>query len=159
MLFKKIMVPYDCSGPAKRALSVALDFAKGSPSVQVQVVRVVPADEIPMWMNEGNSLFGGLSQMVFDADQYKEVMDGLMQRAKAEMIEHVGSRIQGMEDQVNFDAVTRQSIASGICEYAEDNVCDLVVMGSRGLGGVRSILGSVSYSVLHNLDVPVTIVK
>lgn len=159
MQFKKIMVPYDSSEPAQRALAVALDFAKGSPEVQVDIVRIVPADEIPMWMEDGTTLFGGLSHAYFDANQYKEVMDGLMTRARGEMVEKISPVIAGMEDQVEMVAITRQAIAAGICEYAEDNACDLVVMGSRGLGGVRSILGSVSYSVLHNLDVPVTIVK
>lgn len=159
MQFTKIMVPYDSSEPAKRALAVALDFAKGTPTVQVDVVRVVPADEIPRWMDDGSSLFGGMSHVMFDANQYKEIMDGMMERAKSEMIANVGTLPDEVKDQVNFVSVTRQGIAVGICEYVEDNACDLVVMGSRGLGGVRSILGSVSYSVLHNLDVPVTIVK
>ena len=31
-----------------------------------------------------------------------------------------------------------------IVTYAIDNLCDLIVMGSRGLGALRGILGSVS---------------
>ena len=46
-----------------------------------------------------------------------------------------------------------------IVTYAIDNLCDLIVMGSRGLGALRGILGSVSSYVLRNADVPVLIVK
>ncbi|MFR1638839.1 MAG: universal stress protein [Eggerthellaceae bacterium] len=41
-----------------------------------------------------------------------------------------------------------------IVTYAIDNLCDLIVMGSRGLGALRGILGSVSSYVLRNADVP-----
>ena len=36
-----------------------------------------------------------------------------------------------------------------IVTYAIDNLCDLIVMGSRGLGALRGILGSVSSYVLR----------
>lgn len=50
--------------------------------------------------------------------------------------------------------------AHAIVDIAERFGCDLVVMGSRGTGSVRSaLLGSVSHEVLHACPVPVMIVK
>lgn len=50
-------------------------------------------------------------------------------------------------------------IAAGISDYARDHKPGLVVMGTRGLSGARSlILGSVSHYVAQHLSVPVLIV-
>ncbi|KAK0064153.1 universal stress protein isoform X2, partial [Biomphalaria pfeifferi] len=47
-----------------------------------------------------------------------------------------------------------------IVEYAKKINATLIVMGSRGLGKLRrTILGSVSESVLHHSEVPVLICK
>ena len=46
-----------------------------------------------------------------------------------------------------------------IVAYADEHACDLIVMGSRGLGVLRGMLGSVSYGVLRSADVPVLIAK
>ena len=47
-----------------------------------------------------------------------------------------------------------------LLSMAEDTGADLIVMGSRGLGAVRSIvMGSVSQYILHHARAMVTIVK
>ena len=50
-------------------------------------------------------------------------------------------------------------IAAGISDYANEHAPSLVVMGTRGLSGAKSlILGSVSHYVAQHLRVPVLIV-
>src|SRR5262245_30465697 len=50
--------------------------------------------------------------------------------------------------------------ADKIIEIAKDNNSDLIVMGSRGLGGIKSLLlGSVSDNVLHHAHCPVLIIR
>jgi nucleotide-binding universal stress UspA family protein len=47
-----------------------------------------------------------------------------------------------------------------IGSYADDQHCDMVVMGTRGLGPVGGLfLGSVTTKVIHVVNVPVTLVK
>ena len=51
-------------------------------------------------------------------------------------------------------------IAATIAEFAASHGCDQIVMGTRGLGGVKgALLGSVASEVLHLTDLPVLLVK
>lgn len=50
--------------------------------------------------------------------------------------------------------------AAALLEYADKHHCDLIVMGSRGLGPIKEwMLGSVSHHVVQQSKVPVLIVK
>ena len=51
-------------------------------------------------------------------------------------------------------------IAATITEFAAGHGCDQIVMGTRGLGGVKgALLGSVASEVLHLTELPVLLVK
>ena len=46
-----------------------------------------------------------------------------------------------------------------IKEYAEENLCDLILMGSHGEKGVRALLGSTATGVLHDAPCDVLAVR
>jgi nucleotide-binding universal stress UspA family protein len=48
--------------------------------------------------------------------------------------------------------------AEAIVRVADARGADEIVIGSRGLGRVRAVLGSVSHDVLHLAHVPVVVV-
>lgn len=51
-------------------------------------------------------------------------------------------------------------IATTIAEFAANHGCEQIVMGTRGLGGVKgALLGSVASEVLHLTDRPLLLVK
>ena len=55
--------------------------------------------------------------------------------------------------------VRRAPVKTALLKLAKEGGYDLVVMGSRGRGAVRSaLLGSVSHHLLHHSNVPVLIV-
>jgi nucleotide-binding universal stress UspA family protein len=62
---------------------------------------------------------------------------------------------------VPFEAIREWGApAEKIITIAEHNNADLIIMGSRGLGGFASLLlGSVSDRVLHHATCPVLIVR
>lgn len=61
----------------------------------------------------------------------------------------------------NIEASVRMGdYADEILDAAEDFSVDMIVIGSRGLGGLKStVLGSVSQKVLHHADCTVVTVK
>jgi len=51
-------------------------------------------------------------------------------------------------------------IAETIVKQAEADGCDLIYMGTRGMGGIKNVLlGSTAIKVLHIAPVPVVLVK
>jgi len=48
--------------------------------------------------------------------------------------------------------------AEAICEVARARNADQIVVGARGLGRVRALLGSVSHDLLHIADRPVVVI-
>jgi nucleotide-binding universal stress UspA family protein len=52
------------------------------------------------------------------------------------------------------------SPASALCDLAESQGCDFIVMGARGLGAMRAaVMGSVSLAVVQHSTLPVLVVK
>ena len=88
------------------------------------------------------------------------------QEAKREEYVAYGERITGevadVAAEAGLDAVT--AVETGIAhteiqQYVGDNGIDLVVIGSRGLGGVEELLlGSTVDRVIRLVDIPVTVV-
>ena len=62
-------------------------------------------------------------------------------------------------NKVYIELLQETQTGGQIVTYAIDNLCDLIVMGSRGLGVLRGMLGSVSYGVLRSAEIPVLVAK
>jgi len=66
-------------------------------------------------------------------------------------------------DKVGIPYTTSHQVGNApeaIAKYVKSKGCEQIVMGTRGLGSVQSMmLGSVATKVLHLVDVPVTLVK
>jgi nucleotide-binding universal stress UspA family protein len=90
-------------------------------------------------------------------------------REAAIVVVHVGDKPEAAaqacalleEDGVPFEReVGPGDPAQMIVERAQQHHCDLIVMGARGLGGVRgTLLGSVSAKVSQASGIPVTLVS
>ena len=88
------------------------------------------------------------------------------------MKEQEGARVAAILDPDNAEAIAAElpnpaevkvlkgtSPADLIVNCAKDEGCDLIIMGSRGQGGVKGFLGSVSYAVTKESPVTVLIAK
>lgn len=158
MGFKNILVPYDGSEHANRALTAAKDLVQDTPDATITVLNVIPMSVAPT-VSESDPVLGSAATFI-DYRDYAELFDDTLKRLRDDMIKQVGHTLDGLaEGQVEYNTIAHPSAIQGISEYAVAHNCDLIVMGRRGLGAIRGMLGSVSYGVLRTVDLPVLTVK
>lgn len=157
MIFKNILVPFDESSHALSALHTALAMVGDQPEAKVHVVTVIPARALPGVPFTGDSF--EVSPSVVYPESYDQLMEVVVNRERATIDEAVKESLDDAQCQVIIDAVIDSSPVEGIANYVEGNGIDLVIMGRRGLGALRGMLGSVSFGVLRSVEVPILTVK
>ena len=156
-MYKKILVPYDKSDPAKNALGAALDLAAGVPGAQITVLSVVDWHDFNAETFKIASRMSGVMGDTMDMDVISEVENEAIKADMDAIAENIAPLV-GDAEGIGL-AVVNGSPHDSITAYADEGGYDCIVMGHRGLGAVRGMLGSVCYSVLHKTNVPVLIVK
>ena len=142
-MIKHIMIPYDKSEPADRALEYAIDLAKKYNATISIVACIVP--QVPMDPNFGTAY----------ADTLK-----FMQQDAVNAISKLESRLNELKIPAKTEVLVGVSITDELLSYAESHQVDLIVMGSRGLGGFKKmLLGSIASGVSQHSKSPVLIVK
>jgi nucleotide-binding universal stress UspA family protein len=140
-MFRNVLVAVDGSPDADRALAHAIDLAE-SEHTRLTLMTAVPEIPGPVYLMPGTA-FGDLSAEA---------------RARAEKVLR-RAREAVPDDLPVTTLLSDQPIRTALIRQIKDGQHDLVVMGSRGRGAVRSnLLGSVSHYVLHHSHVPVLIV-
>ena len=145
MQIKKILVPYDFSEYADGALDWAQECAEKW-SASVSLLYIVPA----------------FSQL---AHPESVQLLGLASLA-ADMVVDAERRLQQVVAKRGLDSISTKTRAllgdplQGICEFAEQNQSDLIVMGSHGRTGLAHVfLGSVAERVVRHAPCPVLVVR
>ncbi|MFD6095809.1 universal stress protein [Nocardiopsis flavescens] len=84
--------------------------------------------------------------------------DELMEKRSAELVADVFAQVGDEAEGIEV-SVVRSRLSPEAALLAEAEKADLVVVGSRGRGGIRGLfLGSVSQAVLHGSAVPVVVI-
>ena len=140
MLITSILVPIDGSDHAEKALDYALNMAEIH-EAKVEILTVV--DEVktaPDWARE-----------------YSEKL----KEQGEEVLAKTFSRAVKQKPNLKISKRLAEGYASEeILKCAEKGHHDLIIMGSRGMGLVSSLLlGSVSSRVVNQAEIPVLIVK
>jgi nucleotide-binding universal stress UspA family protein len=139
-MFTNILLAVDGSEHAIRAAHIAAELAR----CHKASLRLVAAyDPVPPYLGEPNF------QIILDA-QLKEA-DKYLART-LEILGEIPGEVKS--------EVLQGPPAEAILDVAKTRACDLIVMGSRGLGQFTGLLlGSQSQKVVQHADCPVLIVK
>lgn len=159
MPYKKIMVPYDGSDHAKSALEHAKAIAKGNADARVFIVHVVPSGVLGADLLGTGGALDGVPAGMIDYEQYQSTVRQIIDHSRQKVYDNLGDSIADLGSRVSVEVVAGASPVEALARYVEQNDVDLVVMGRRGLGAIRGMLGSVSFGVLRSVECPVLTVK
>lgn len=131
-----VVVGYDGSEPARAALS----YAARRSCEGGRIVAVHAFQPVPDWLGSPN---------------YQQALDAYQ--------EHGRHLLESLEDAHELDADLETSLLEGpparaIVAAADARDADEIIVGSRGFGPVRGVLGSVSHAVLHETDRVVVVI-
>lgn len=136
---RKILVAYDGSASAQRSLEFLIQLAEDIPQLEVHVVNV-QLTPLP----------------------YGDHLGPLRQAAKRHAREHTTQAAQLLARH-GIQAITHECLGDPVEEISKTLSilkCDSLVMGTRGMNTLANwVMGSVASRVLHEVTVPVILIK
>jgi nucleotide-binding universal stress UspA family protein len=144
-----VLLCTDGSEPAREALASGLAALR--PADRTIIVTVVDHPDEMLAAGASGFAGGSMSPETFEELQNESQAEGerIIARAAAEL------GVEGVEA-----LVLHGRPGDTICAFAAEVGCTVIVMGSRGRGGIRrALLGSVSDSVVRNAPCPVLIAR
>ncbi|CBL04122.1 MAG: universal stress protein [Gordonibacter pamelaeae] len=135
MWCSKVLVAYDGSTPSAKALDLAQSIGAQDERIELVFAHVLKLFALGT---------GAEGPLIEEANRVHAALQQLAERVPNKAHAHL---LKGT------------SPADLLLKCAEDEGCDLIVMGSRGKGGVKGYLGSVSYAVVQGSPVAVLIAK
>lgn len=163
---RKILVPYDSSEFSENALDYAVYLAeslsKSNPnkkSIEIVILHVI--QELPTTKAVLDKMTSGWED---NNPSFHSCIESIYQEIRTLMEEDI------KEKKLKYESIEGISIESSIAygdpsikivEYANDNLIDMIIIGSNGLHGLAKIkgLGSVSRKVSENVRCPVIIIR
>ena len=139
----KILLPVDGSGPSDRAVQHLISTVNGCTDREIYLINIQAPIDAP-------ELLGHMPASEIEAMQEARGGDTLVS-ARA-LLDKAGIPYTA--------AVLVGPVAETIVDYAQKNGCEKIVMGTRGLGALGSVLlGSVTSRLMSLTELPVTLVK
>ena len=144
--FKKVLIAFDGSDHAARAFAVAEDLSKRY-NAQLVVLNVV---ELPFPYMVPRVAPADISAARKDAlEEAKSKVDSLALRARSDGVDAIGVAVD-----------KGGSPVKAILEYTEEEGIDLIVAGTRGMGGFeKMLLGSVSSGLVTHARCEVLVAR
>jgi nucleotide-binding universal stress UspA family protein len=139
--FKRILLPVDGSDCSKVAMNNATNL---SAIMDAEILLLYVTGGIPKFI-KGQSLDEAEKAQKEEADQILAPYHSFLKENKMKY---------------NVMIVPAFKVWNMICHVAQDEGCDIIVMGSRGRGDWEgAMLGSVTHRVLAHCTLPVLVVR
>lgn len=140
---RTILIPVDGSESSIRAVKAAIKTANEFGGAALHLLTVQPP------------IVSGNVKRFFSAeainDYYQDEGKNALLPAKA-ILDEAGVAYT--------EEIAVGPVAPTIADYAKSKECDMIIMGTRGLGAVSGfVLGSVTTKVLSLVDMPVALIK
>jgi nucleotide-binding universal stress UspA family protein len=143
----KILLATDGSEEASLAARTAVDLADKTGS-ELHVAFVLRTQDVPDYDTMGFDI-----EKPHEEEEIKQMGQRLLDE-QVRRVEEAGGTVAG----AHFRMMARPE--RGILAIGEDDGAGLIVLGSRGLGGIkRALMGSVSDSVVRHAHCPVLVVR
>ncbi len=139
---KKVLIAYDFSKTAEKTVEFALEFLKPF-KVKVEILHIEEPIDLPLVEKIGKAIY----------EKYKE--------EKRKYLERIKERFEEAGFEVSTEFVSGKDPAEEIVNHIQkDSDIELLIMGSRGLSGLKRILlGSTSTEVFRKVEIPILIYK
>ena len=140
----KILLPYDGSANAGRALDWVIGLFKDN----------VPVELVMVYAHPEPALYGEIAVYVS-----KDKMEELQREHSDDILKPAIEKLNAARIPFTAEVLTGDT-AQRIVKRAEELNCDGIVMGTRGRSAIGNlVLGSVTNKVVHLTKLPVTLVK
>ncbi len=148
-MYKKVLVPLDASELAECALSHVKNLVKDGLAEEVTVLNVFA---VPVALLGA----GGETAAYVDVN----AVEDKMKYDSLKYLADVKARLDADGVKVKTESREGSRAAEVICDYAEKNNVDLIVLATHGYTGLKKLMfGSVALEVLHSSHVPVFLVR
>jgi len=158
---KKILIAYDGSTSSRKSIKTVEAMMVLNSDIQVCLFSI---------SNTSNPYTNAMMQRNIRDEAVEKIQKAHVEIEKEEHVNEIKNQLSRIRLELETQGVqveTKVVVIKGnhnpgedICEYAEKNEFDLIVVGSRGLGNVKKlILGSVSNYVVNHAEIPVLVVK
>ncbi len=152
-MINRILVATDASAASNRALKMAAQFAKQH-DAELLIVHVIRDMQIPFEIKEIPELESDTIESFATAREeiMRKVAESVLRDAKGRAEEAGADKVQ--------TTIGTGDPATSILDIAERRKIDMIVIGTRGLGKLKSkVLGSVSRKVTNNAETSCLIVR
>lgn len=159
MGFKKVMVPYDNSEHAHNALRKAIELVDNSPESEIHVIQVMAPPQDLVFSSFSKSNYANEASSLSSKEMFSEVVEERTAEGSQGLQDRIAAMMSDYQGTLKAEIVYGVYVVDTIVDAAKQYEVDAIAMGSRGLGAIRGMIGSVSYGVLRSSDVPILIVK